>query len=115
MIDDRETIEYNDPTIPDGDDEVGRYIETRPGQKFGVKIILLPGFEVIFDSGVRWIIQKDDEDFTQKQLLRHQRISARQWHLERCKRRHNEWHGVQERENRSMGIFRVGFRRSRDE
>jgi hypothetical protein len=69
MVDKREAIEYNDPSIPDSDDEVVRYVETQPGQNFGVKTILLLVFDVVFNSGIGWIFQEDDQDFTQSNFF----------------------------------------------
>lgn len=60
FVDGEEAIEYEDPDGVDEDNKCVRYIETRPGQKFSVYIVWLPGFRIRWADALYCLVDKND-------------------------------------------------------
>ena len=61
FVDGEEVTEYEDPSAIDEDNKYVRYIETRPGQKFSIKVTWLTGFRIRWADGLYCRVQKGDE------------------------------------------------------
>ena len=65
LVDGEEAIEYEDPDSFDEDNTCVRYIETKPGQKFGIKVAWLAGFRIQWADALYCQIKKGGEIWTE--------------------------------------------------
>ena len=63
FVDGAEAAEYEEYGAVDEDNKCMRFIETKPGQRFSVKVTWLPGFRLRWAKALRCKVEKDEERF----------------------------------------------------